>query len=154
MAHRLAHQERVAAWIARLVGAPATQLVDALDGVVGALWRRAQQPLGDTTVRAIVSRVVLSSASRHPVLATLHARTEGVSCEALRAAAAGGAVDAAELRAAADDLLVELLTVLGALTGNVLTPALHGELRGDDAAPVGVGEASETRVAGQRGETT
>lgn len=124
-------------WLARTsTGASPPALVTLLQSALDVLWRRAQQTLGDVTVRAIVSRALVTASSRHPLLRSLTVDAEGVSCAALArvvgatrpAPSASGAADAAAVRAAMRDVLVELLTVLGDLTANILTAALHDAL--------------------------
>lgn len=136
MAHPRDHQERVEAWLAHAgAGASSPTLVALLQSALDVLWRRAQQTLGDVTVRAIVSRALLTASSRHPLLRTLMVDAEGVSCATLadavgaaRQGASVGPTDPVAVRAAVRDVLVELLTVLGDLTANILTAALHDAL--------------------------
>ena len=148
MAHPRDHQERVEAWLAHAGGgASSPALVALLQGALDALWRRAQQTLGDVTVRAIVSRALVTASSRHPLQRALMVDAEGVSCAALAhvvgaarpAPAAIGPADPAAVRAAVHDVLVEVLTVLGDLTANILTGALHDALMTVTAPEPGAG---------------
>lgn len=160
MAHPRDHQGTVDAWLARVaIGASAPALVALLQSALDVLWRRAQQTLGDVTVRTIVTRVVAVAAGRSPVLRELEVHAEGVSCAPLAHAVArrpgdpgDATIGAAAVRAATRDVLTELLTVLGDLTANAITAALHEALRtvaASDAVPGAVarGRDEETGEA-------
>lgn len=93
--------------------------------VVGfnAVWQRAQLTLGEVTVTAVVERVIHSAAEQHPVLSLLTPTKTGIDAHKLVGAADSQAIDAAFSL-----VLLELLTVLSALTADVLAPALHEAL--------------------------
>lgn len=91
-----------------------------------ALWRRAETAIGLITLEALGERVRASSVAKHPILAPLKLDAAGVSCRALEDACAG--LDERELREALSGMLVELLTMIGGLTDEVLTPGLYDEL--------------------------
>jgi hypothetical protein len=91
------------------------------------IWARTRTMLGDVTLSAIFNRVLATKRSELPelerialaVTATFTITLDGDKLE-------GGDRDA--LLAATRALLVETLAVLGRLTGETLTPALHAAL--------------------------
>ncbi len=124
------HAACVEAWRARVCeGAPVAAILHAFERAFRAVWQRARITLGDITLTAIGDRVLHDAAEHHPLLAALRLEPEGVSCEELQRDA--GSLDPRELDAAIHFVLVELLVVLGRLTGDVLTPGLHAELSAD-----------------------
>jgi hypothetical protein len=127
------HAARVDAWVAdRIADLSAGGRRRLFEQALTALWRRAGRTLGEVTLGAILDRVLYTAIEQYPLLATLELQGDG-----LRWAGAPPTDDLA-LKAdleAGRFVLVELLTVLGILTGDILTPALHAEL-----ASVGVTE--------------
>ena len=75
---------------------------------------------------AIVDRVLHEGTGKFSHLAALKVETSGVRFEGLRSATQG--VAPALLDESLAFLVVELLRVFGALTGEILTPGLHAEL--------------------------
>lgn len=122
------HRATVSAWMATASGGLARGgLVALLDVATAAIWQRAQRTLGDVTVASIVDRVVSTSAEQFPCLATGTVGRSGV----VFASPDGNEPvldDDEQLRAAIAFFLVELLTVIGHLTADILTPALHEAL--------------------------
>ncbi len=122
------HSEVVRAWLDGWAGRLSQQeLVDVFERALDALWRRAHLSLGEITLMAIVDRVFHQGVEAYPHLAPLKVETSGAHFGALRGSAPEVAV--ALLEESLVFLVVELLRVLGALTGEILTPALHEELR-------------------------
>jgi hypothetical protein len=127
------HAECVEAWSVRVAGDQSGEtLLREFERGFRAVWRRAHVTLGDITLMAVGDRVLHVSVERYPFLASLRLEPLGISCEDLERDASE--VEVAELDAAVRFVLVELLTVLGRLTGDVLTPALHAELSADHDA--------------------
>jgi hypothetical protein len=121
-----AHGDCVRAWMRAAQGMSPEQLAKAFEHAFAALWERAQRTLGDVTLRAIVDRVVHSASERFPVLASLRVEeSTGLQCEGLREQARR---IASPLEPAIEYVLVEFLRILGSLTAEVLTPALHAVL--------------------------
>jgi hypothetical protein len=117
------HGSAIDAWAARrLTGAAPPRQVAAFEEAFAALWRRARRTLGEVTLAAIVERALHASSLHHPALARVRLDGDRLRCEALLAS--GEATLAPALRRALD----ELLTLLGLLTGEILTPSLHAEL--------------------------
>jgi hypothetical protein len=133
------HDACVSSWMRRAAkDLPSDRLVRAFEEAFGALWRRAHQTLGDITLMAIVDRVLYSAAERFPVLSTLEVDATGLRCEKLRENALDVPPD--QLMGALRFVLVEFLTVLGNLTADILTSALHstlGRIGSDETNPDG-----------------
>ena len=125
------HAESVAAWLDRAArrGSPA-HLARRFEAALGAIWSRTETILGEVTLTAVADRVLHNSIERFPQLAVLKIEPpQGFVCAGLCAEAAG--LPARELEEGVRFVLVELLTVLGNLTAEILTPQLHAVL--DDA---------------------
>ena len=121
------HSACVNAWMARCAkGLPPARLLQAFEAAFAAMWRRAHQPLGDVTLTAIVDRVLYVATEQYPSFASLKVDATGLRCEELRQRA--DSLHADQLAEGVQFILVEFLTVLGNLTDEILTPALHGEL--------------------------
>ena len=120
------HHTCVDVWIEdQACDRPVPQLLALFDCALAAVWQRAHHTLGDVTVRAIMDRVLHTATDHHALLSSLKLEATGIRCEDL-----GGRVRSGEeLTDAMRFLLVEFLTVLGNLTADILTPALHAELR-------------------------
>ena len=119
------HAAHVDAWLAATTRnlAPAQQ-VALFERALVALWRRAEITLGEITLTAIMDRVLYTASETHPFLSTVTIEKAAISFEGFRAEAARHGT----LREAVRLVLVDLLTVLGHLTDEILTPALHAEL--------------------------
>ena len=143
------HGACVDAWLERAVrGAPAEQVVAAFEAAFTALWQRAHQTLGDVTLGAIVDRVLYVAAEEHPAIAALELDATGVTWGAFRQRAVTLPVD--QLVEGVRFVLVEFLTVLGKLTGEVLTRPLRAQL---DALPLGVKHAEGGPKPGPSSQT-
>jgi hypothetical protein len=120
-----AHVECVEAWLDRAAKtlAPA-QLVTLFERALAALWRRAEVTLGEVTLTAIVDRVLYTASETYPFLSALKVEDAGIGFDGFREQGA----HLANLPEAVRLVLVEFLTVLGHLTDEILTPALHAEL--------------------------
>jgi hypothetical protein len=90
------------------------------------MWVRAHQTLGNVTLSAIVDRVLYVAAEKYPILAALELTESGIHCQGLHQRA--GMLDRGELAEGVRFVMVEFLTVLGNLTAEILTPALHAAL--------------------------
>ena len=90
------------------------------------MWLRAHQTLGDVTLTAITDRVLYVAAEQHSLISALRIETSGLRCQELYERAPSLRPD--QLEAGVRFVLVEFLTVLGNLTAEILTPALHAEL--------------------------
>jgi len=123
------HDTCVDAWMERAArGKPHDRLLRAFEEAFAAMWRRAHVTLGDVTLTAIVDRVLRTASERYPIVAELQVDETGLRCDRLRRRAASP--QGSELEEAVRFVLTEFLSVLGNLTGEILTPALHDELSG------------------------
>lgn len=123
------HAACVTAWLGRAAaGLPPAGLLDLIERAFEALWTRVRPTLGDVTLEAIAARVVHDAAERFPPFESLAVGPAGLQFEGLRARLDGWREG--ELGLALQAVLVEFLTVLGHLTAEVLTPALHATLAG------------------------
>jgi hypothetical protein len=120
------HVECVDAWLGRVGAAPTPQLLEAFQAAFNALWVRSLRPLGKVTLSAIVDRVLCTVSEAFPALGTLQVESRAVLFRDFRARARRLSND--EVAAAIRLILVEFLRVLGTLTAEILTPALHAEL--------------------------
>lgn len=127
MAAENEHSACVNSWMAWCAqGLPAARLLRAFDAAFAVVWRRAHQTLGDVTLTAIADRVLYVAAEKYPVFASLEVDAKGLRCEELHQRA--DSLRNEQLAEGVQFILVEFLTVLGNLTDDILTPALHGEL--------------------------
>lgn len=121
------HDACVDAWLQRAASdLTLEQHLARFERAFAAVLVRAHQTLGEVTVMAVLDRVLYVAAERYPLLSKLEAGATRVSCRALLSVAP--ALPMAECVEATRFVLVEFLTVLGKLTAEILTPALHGEL--------------------------
>ncbi|WP_437326527.1 hypothetical protein [Sorangium sp. So ce381] len=121
------HGACVDAWMQQVAqGLPPDRLVQLFERAFSALWRRAHVPLGEVTLGAIVDRVLYYASEQYPALSSLKLESTGICCEELQKGAGGLRRD--QLEEGIRFILVEFLAVLGNLTAEILTPALHAEL--------------------------
>ncbi len=144
------HDAVVAAWMKQADRLDPAQRWQFFEQALGALWRRAHRTLGDVTLMAIVGRVLHDAAQRVPLFGALTVEASGFRCDALRERAS--TADPHELAEGMRFVLIEYLTVLGSLTADVMTPALHSEL--SNATPVAGDRTAETngRTSSTEGE--
>ena len=93
---------------------------------MGALWSRAHLTLGDVTLGAIMDRVLHNAAERFSPFESLKVEPNGIDWRELRERQE--ALDEGDLAEGIQFVIVEFLVVVGNLTGEILTPALHSEL--------------------------
>jgi hypothetical protein len=123
------HTTSVDAWMNRVAyELPAASLVDAFDRAFSKLWSRAQRTLSAATLTTIVGRVLIDAVAKVPLLGALYIEGGELRCDELRKHAA--TIPRDQLADGLRFLLVELLTVVGGLTAEVMTPPLHAELAG------------------------
>lgn len=121
------HTAAVASWMLKIAdGRPPAQLVRASADAFAGMWRRAVVTLGEVTLAAILERVLHESTARFPVLESLRMNAGVVDFGPVVERAAS--VDAEALRQALVFFLTRFLTVLGNLTADILSRALHSEL--------------------------
>ena len=121
------HGACVNAWMDRAAkGLPPERLLQVFEQGFTTLWGRANRTLGDVTLMAIVDRVLYVATERYLFLAALQVEAAGLRFHELRKHV--GSLPRDELEKAVRYVVVEFLTVLGNLTAEILTPALHSEL--------------------------
>jgi hypothetical protein len=121
------HDVVVDEWMSRWTrDLPSDELLSAFEIGLGRIWNRAQQTLGEVTLGAIGERVLHGAIERYPALATLEINGSGLNFEMLRNDLSR--IPAQDLERALRFVVVELLTVLGRLTADIMTPALHEAL--------------------------
>ena len=136
-----AHGACVDAWLERAANRlPSDKLLLVFDQGFTALWGRAHQTLGDVTLMAIVDRVLFVAAEQYPFLSALKVEPAGLRSQELQQQA--GSLHRDQLADAVRFVLVEFLTVLGTLTAEILTPALHAELLKIAPTETGSGDGS------------
>jgi hypothetical protein len=137
------HYARVDAWMDRATKeASPERLLAAFERAFGAMWQRARVTLGDVTLTAILDRVLYNAAERFPQLSSLEVDATGLRSDKVRERA--GSLHADQLEEGIRFILVEFLTVLGNLTAEVLTPALHSELAKATAGAAVPGEEAKS----------
>jgi hypothetical protein len=138
------HRTVVDEWLKRSTkDLPPEKLLLLFEAALAALWVRTHTTLGEVTLTAITERVLHGASEKMPVFATLKVDPNaGILLRELRERI--GSAHDAELVAGIPVVIVELLTVLGNLTAEILTPELHRDLSqvavpetmgGDKAAP-------------------
>ena len=133
------HHLAVAAWFQRAAqGRSVESLIEACEAAFAALWQRSHLTLGEVTLTAIVDRVLHTAQEQFPFLASVEVDGAGLRCYPLRSQA-GLRED--DVSTAIRFLLMEFLTVLGNLTAEILTSALHAELAN---LPAGTGHRGTT----------
>jgi hypothetical protein len=138
------HHIAVTAWFQRAArGRSVESLIQAFEDTFAALWQRSHLTLGEVTLTAIVERVLYTATEQFPLLASLEVEASGLRCQGLRSHAHAG-LRREEVSAAIRFVLEEFLRVLGNLTAQILTPALHAELSRDHAS-ASDGSTSEDR---------
>jgi hypothetical protein len=104
------------------------ELLGRFELMFAAVWGRAHQTLGEVTLTAILDRVLYLAAEQHPFVAELEVQPRGLRCRKLLGR--GREFEHDEVVAAIRFVVVEFLTLLGNLTAEIMTPALHAELAG------------------------
>jgi len=122
------HEASVDAWLERRArGLSPSALLRLLEAALGALWARTVTTLGEVTLTAIATRVLHNASERFPPFASIRIGADGgIQLGDLREK--GSSLPDSELVQGIRFVLVELLTVLGKLTAEILTPELHAEL--------------------------
>jgi len=143
------HDACVTAWMKAAARLDPGQRSQFFEQALGVLWKRAHRTLGDVTLMAIVGRVLHDAAERFPLFGALTVEASGFKCEALRDRAPDA--DPRELADGMQFVLVEYLTVLGSLTADVMTPALHSEISKLTLAGADRAEQTDARTSSAEG---
>jgi hypothetical protein len=110
----------------RANGRTSEQLVELFERAMVALWNRSQITLGEITLAAIVDRVFYSAAEQFPPFQSLKVEQTGIDFKKFRAQNAD--FNSSELSEGVRFVITEFIVVIGNLTAEILTPALHEEL--------------------------
>jgi hypothetical protein len=122
------HAVWVDAWLDRSAsGLPPEALLRLFEAALDAVWVRTKTTLGEVTLTAIAARVLHNASERFSLLWSIKVEPKvGIQCHELSERL--GSLQPTELREAIRFVLVELLSVLGNLTAEILTPAIRAEL--------------------------
>jgi len=120
------HIECVNEWMKHASRVAPDELAALFEKAMDVLWRRTYSALGDITVAAIVDRVLHNATEKYAALGSVKLEPGGLNFAEFRQHA--GSISDRELKEAVQFVLVELLTVIGNLTAEILTPTLHSEL--------------------------
>jgi len=121
------HAERVDDWLREMPNDLALdELLGRFELMFGAVWRRAHQTLGEVTLTAILDRVLYLAQEDFPLVSDFEIEANGLRCRKLLGRSREFQHE--QVVAALRYVTVEFLTLLGNLTAEILTPALHAEL--------------------------
>jgi hypothetical protein len=138
--HHAVHVER---WLDGAASDLSTEgLIALLERALVALWQSANTTLGEVTLTAIVDRVLYTAAEQYPFLSI--AKVQGAVRFEIRLL--GDVQRDRRLLDVIRFVLMEFLSVLGHLTDEILTPAMHATLstvRRDERESTGVGDDAE-----------
>jgi hypothetical protein len=122
------HSKHVDKWMRDLAKSlPPEQLMQLFERTMGALWSRTYRTLGGVTLGAVTDRVLDSASERFAPFGSITVGTEGIDFQALRELS-GVFDDRGALAEGIRFVIVEFISVIGNLTGDLLTPALYVEL--------------------------
>jgi hypothetical protein len=121
------HTLQVNRWIGKATKGKQTEgLIDLFERAMLALWRRAEIPLGQVTIAAIADRVISGVEDQFPQVQFLRITPTGIDFQELHAQA--GKLGKRQVIDGMRVVIVEFMAVIGNLTAEILTPALHLEL--------------------------
>jgi hypothetical protein len=128
MIEKRVHEHCVDAWLTANGGrdedVESGHVVELLLTGLSALWGRAQPSLGEVTLAAIFQRAIHTAERRHEALAQLALYVSETGAIAIT----NPTLPRIPLADAAVCVLVEVLRVVGSVTADTLTPALHAAL--------------------------
>jgi hypothetical protein len=137
-----AHASAVRDWAHGIAtDASAADVIRAFERAFNAVWARAHVTLGEVTLIAIVDRVLIDAAERAPMSAGLDLLPTGFQFERLLERSQG--LPPAQVATTLEAVLVDLLTVIGRLTSEIMTPALHSALSAVALPPRAVAASDE-----------
>jgi len=135
------HRAAVDRWVARSIGdASPIEIVGRFGAAFEALWTCAVTTLGSVTLTAIAERVLTTATGRYPFLAAINPRPHGDARWRQHLYERLASVPRPELIEGLRHGLIELLTVIGRLTAEILTDELHAAMQESTAS------ASEART--------
>ena len=107
-------------------GCSSEQLGQLFERAMAALWNRAYLTLGEVTLTAIVDRVLYGAVEQFPSFGSLKVEESGIDFQEFRKQNKNFSAD--ELTEGMRFVVTEFMVVIGNLTAEILTPALHMEL--------------------------
>jgi len=120
------HSLQVDAWIQRTTkGVPPERLSVFFGYAMHALWRRSSVTLNDVTLMVIFDRALIICQEEHPLLDLVKLDAVGVNLDELKQ---GRQYSATQLHQAFRCLIIEIITIVGSLTAEILTAPLYNEL--------------------------
>lgn len=123
------HIEVVDAWIKRSAErCSSSELVALFSAAIDELWGRAVTTLGTVTLAAITDRVLGMATGRYPFLSAINPRPNGDGRARQQAQERLALVPRAELLQGLRFAVIEMLSVIGRLTAEILSRELHGVL--------------------------
>lgn len=136
------HDRFVRDWLATTsAGAAPDEIERVLERALDAVWTRAHVTLGDVTLTAIADRVLHEAIDAHPWLGAAVVEASGFRLDGAREPRHGATEE--QRAGSLQSLLVDFLTVLGNLTADILTPALHGAIAALESESTGVVSADD-----------
>jgi hypothetical protein len=124
------HSAVVDAWLERSTyHASPNEIVARFGAAFEALWARAVTTLGSVTLTAIAERVLTTATGRYPFLSAINTHPNGDARWRQHLHERLASVPRAELIEGLRHGLIELLTVIGRLTAEILTHELHAAVR-------------------------
>lgn len=123
------HEAVVDAWLARSVDHDSSvEIVRLFRAALDAIWNSAVTVLGPVTLTAIAERVLQGATERYPFLGAIDRRSSHDASGIERLYERLGTTPRAALIEGLRFGLIELLTIIGALTAEVLRAELHRTL--------------------------
>jgi len=120
------HAGVVDAWVRRAIeNDPSADALELFHVVFETVWNRAVATLGTTTLLAITERVLRTASNRYRFLLAINTRPTTDPRWRQRLYARLGAVPRLQLIEGLRFALIELLTVIGRLTAEILSDELH-----------------------------
>jgi len=122
------HSKYVNSWMREVAqGLPPSQLLQLFEQTMGALWNRTHQALGSVTLVAVADRVLVYASEKFTPFESLKVEETGINFLELRERADAFS-DGDALAEGIQFVIVEFVSVIGNLTGDILTPGLYSEL--------------------------
>jgi hypothetical protein len=129
MSHEQSHRAAVDAWIKQVIDdADPAEVVDLFRVAIETLWGRAVTTLGSVTLIAIAERVLSTATGRYSFLSAVNPRPNGDMRWKQQLRDRLAQVPRPELIEGLRFAFIELLTVIGRLTAEILSPDLHAAL--------------------------
>jgi hypothetical protein len=129
VSHEQGHSAAVDAWIKQAIdGAAPGEVVELFRVAIETLWGRTVTTLGSVTLIAIAERVLSTATTRYSFLSVINPRPNGDSRWKQQLRDRLLQVPRPELIKGLRFAFIELLTVVGRLTAEILSPDLHAVL--------------------------